>query len=150
MQLYSRAGRSVFPFPGCETSGAGARLAARELIHTAEIAIEPIEGFFNHLVVRSDMPCFKNDVTLVFFRRAEKLEHHILRGVQREQVIVAAVDHQRGNGYPRCEVDLVDFRQFLGKIKTSTEENGYFDAFLDRRKNVPQIGAGAQTVVGKL
>ena len=121
----------------------------QSLFYRALIAVEPVESFLDHLIAGRNVSCFEDSVAFVFFRHPKRLEHHILRGF-REKLIVAAVDHQGGHRHPWREIDFIDFGKFLAIIKTSTEQHKHLDAFLDRRKNVPEVCAGAQAIEGEL
>ena len=51
------------------------------------IAVEPVETFFDHLVVRRDVPSVEDCMTFVPLRRSENSKHRILRGSQWAEVI---------------------------------------------------------------
>ena len=61
------------------------------------VAVLPVETLFDHLVVRRDVSGVEDGMTFVVLRRSPKSEHRISRGFEREEVIVSAVDHQKGH-----------------------------------------------------
>src|SRR5437870_11309542 len=93
------------------------------------IAVEPVEALFDYLVVRRHVPSVEDGMTFVLLRRSESSEHRILRGFQREEEIVSAVDHQGRRRHPGCEVDLIDFGQLLAGVETSANQHKHLDAF---------------------
>src|SRR6266853_1063089 len=89
-------------------------------------------------------------MTFVLPRRSESSEHCILRGFQREEEIVSAVDHQGRHRHPGCEVNFIDFRQLLAGVETSASQNEHLDAFFEGRKDVPEICPCVQAVIGEV
>src|SRR3974390_923555 len=113
-------------------------LYIRRSSYRPQIPIQPVESFFDQLIVRRDMPRVKDGVALVLLRRSEKKEHRILRGFQWTEVIVLAINHEGGHGPPWREVDFIDFGQLLPKIKAPADQHKSFNAPFNDGKNVPE------------
>ena len=89
----------------------------------------------------------ENRVALVLLRRSEKPEHRILRRFEWEEVIVSPIDHQNGHRDSGGEVDLVNFGEFLSRVKTLAGQHKHLDAVFNRRKDVAEICASVEAVV---
>jgi hypothetical protein len=82
----------------------------RELVHTAEITVEPIEGFLEPRRVGESVAGFEEDMTLFRGWGAQKTEERLLTAFDREHEVVSPIDHQDRDLNVWCEVDGIFFR----------------------------------------
>jgi len=82
----------------------------RELVHTAKITVEPIEGFLEPWRERESVAGFEEDMTLVRGWGAQKTEEWLLTAFERDHKVVSPIDHQDWDLDVWREVDGVHFR----------------------------------------
>src|ERR1700752_736422 len=83
------------------------RVRRRLSLHRPEVLVQPVEGFPDELLARNGVPGFVDDVAFVLLARSPQAVERILRGLDREEVLVAAIEHQHGDPDARHEIDLV-------------------------------------------
>ena len=52
------------------------------------------------------MPCLKNGMALMLFRRSEKTKHRVLGSLRRKDQIVTAIEHQGRNLHPLRNINV--------------------------------------------
>jgi len=79
----------------------------------AEVAVQPVQSFADHLDPRRHVPGpFEDYVPLVLGRRSEQLEHWRLRRFDRVVEIVSSRQEEHRDRYPREEIERFDFGRF--------------------------------------
>jgi len=68
-------------------------IGIRELLHTSEIVVEPIERLLEPRCERESMAGFKDDLALVRGWRAQNAEERLLASFERNPEVVSPIDH---------------------------------------------------------
>src|SRR5579884_2267663 len=97
--------------------------------------VKPIERLFDDEFGGEHVTGIEDDVALVGRRSAEQAEHRVLQLVHWEELIVAAVDHQRRLLDARHEVDWIHLGKGFLKFKAAADEENSLNAWLDGGKD---------------
>ena len=89
---------------------------SRRLAHRSQVAVQPVEGFFDELGAGHVVPLIIDEHLLLLWRCSKQIEEGLLGSLERKVKVVATIEHQQGNGHPWDEVDLIRFR--LRPLKT--------------------------------
>src|SRR6478609_7887377 len=73
----------------------------------AEISVEPSQDVSNQIVQRRQMPVVVDAEPLAIGGRAEQIEERLRDRLERKDEIVAALQHQRGGGDVRREIERI-------------------------------------------
>ena len=95
-------------------------------------AIQLIESLPDKIVSGYSVSCLKNSVAFMFFRCSEKTKHRELRGLNRKNRIIAAIEHQSWNHHSGSKVDLIHLRPTLLEEEASVK-NTYLETILRRK-----------------
>src|SRR5262245_53734974 len=118
-------------------------------LYWTEVLVQPADRLANRFAAGEiSVSRVEDDVSFPIGRRPEAVEHRLLRGFWRKDVVVIAAHHQHRHGDPRDVVDRVGFRRQFAVCKSSRTEYGELEAILEGDQRKRGRGAEARAEVG--